>query len=534
MSYLVQAAATAPQAGRAFNRLMGKASTPLAEQAGMVDGLMAAVLEVWASWTEGVRKDFCAGLALLLEHVQPTERAAGYLHQLMSPVLTGMGAVMDRQDGKPLGSAASRVVAEALSLVSSVLWSETRPADAAGEALPPPLIAWQAVRLSMVQGTWELLERVERSAWEDGEDVQAALCRLYDDVLKMVRQGPYASQWVPPIIQRAARCYAGHPQPAALTVLEDALPLLKASPALFPQLCALLPGVLQTTVATVGADPAGHVDLFFAAFHLLSLFVLTAAQHFMADMYRLFPAALALSNRVLVEVDDGCCQAAAAQLYVELLFSINARAEQRARVEVRSAADESDEKRSKREAWTALWAGQVEQCVQSLLAVLLARPYRDRDVHPSSSFSSSPSASPTASDDDDDESTSSSHKDRSRMRAVFRPKAMSFLFHTALSFGDVVWRCVEREVRRAGEKAGWSGEDMQRVLLQLRQWLVDGEQRRWQELFEDVRRLVHGEEQLDVMLAYEMAWAERRKREDDKSRRAGGLGASKHLAINLV
>jgi len=88
-------------------------------------------------------------------------------------------------------------------------------------------------------------------------------------------------------------------------------------------------------------------------------------------------------------------------------------------------------------------------------------------------------------------------------------------------------------VRKAAERGGWRGEEMERMVRQVRGWLVEGEMRRWSDLLEDVRRLVHGEERVDVLLTYELAWEERKKREEEKARRAAGLGGSKQLPIPL-
>ena len=538
VSYLLHAASTASQAGKAFSRLMGKAGAALAEEVGTVEAVMTAVLGEWGGWKEGVRREFCAGLGMLLEHVKPTERAAGYLHQLMSPVVAAMsGALQGREEGKVGVGAAAAVVVEGVRLVCGVLWSDSRQADAVGEALPSQALAWQAVRLSMLEGLMDTLDKAEAAQWEEEqeEEVKGALCSLHLDVIRMIQHSPYTTTWIPPIIHRTARLFTSRPLPAALTVLEATIPCLKAKPALFPQLLAVLPAVVESAVKRVADNPVGQAELFGGLCHLLSLLVQQAGGQLQAEVYALFPPLLRLTPVVLLRVDDGYSQAVSAQLHVELLFSINANVDQRSRVDARptAAEDGSDERRTKREAWTALWREHLEPAALTFLTLLLARPYGDTQASaPDSTSPSSPS--PAASDDDDEPSPSPSAKaERSGLHTMFRPKAVSFLFHSALAFGEVGWRCVEGEVRRACEKAGWRGADAERVVGELRRWLLDGEQRRWSELFEDVRRLMHQEDTLDALLAYDVMWEERRRREEERLRRQQGAGSSHLQAIQL-
>ena len=532
VSYLLYAAPTAPQAGKAFSRLMGKAGKALAEETGTVEGVMAAVLSGWMGWKEGVRRDFCAGLGMLLEHVQPTERAASYLHQLMTPVVAAMSAALQGgEEGKVLGASAAQVVVEGVRLVCSLLWSDSRQVDAAGETLPPHALAWQAVRLAMLEGMMEVLDRVETAKWEEEEEVKGALCHLQLDVIRMISHSPYISTWIPPIILRTARIFSSCPLPTALTVLEATLPCLRAQPALLPQLLTVLPAVAQSAVARVTNNPAGQAELFGGLCHLLSVFIQQAGPQLQPDVYGLFPAVLRVTPLLLLHVDDSYCQAVSAQLHVELLFSVNSNAEQRTRVEARATGEESEDRQAKREGWTALWMEHLEAAELTFLTLLLARPYGDAQtaqVTPTSPSNSSPAAS-----SDDEEPASPANAERRGMRGLFRPKAVGFLFHASLAFGEVGWRCVEAEVRRACEKGGWRGEEAERVVAQLRRWLLPGEHRRWLELFEDVRRLMHGEDTLDVLVAYDIAWDDRRKREEERQRRQQGAGSTQHQAIHI-
>ena len=532
LSYLIGAAGSAPQAGKAFSRLMGKASKLLAEETGTVEGVLTAVLRAWGGWSEDSRLEFCAGLGMLLEHVRPTERAAGYLHQLVSPVVASINAALQqREEGTAGAGLPSKQVMFGLRLLSRLLWSEGRPADAVGEALSAQAAAWQAVRLQMMEGLWETLDRVEQARWEEEEEVKGQLCRLYDDLLKMLKSGSYLTQALPPLLQRTVRCFTSCPTPVALAVLESALPTVRVNPSIFPAFFAVLPTLTQTALRRIEADPAGQAGLVGVLLRFLSLFTAQTASLLRAEHYSLFLPILSLTTRVLPRVHDGYCHATAAQLYVELLFSINHHSEQRTRVEARPLGDETDEQRAKREAWLALWAGQMEACVHTMLGLLLAQGYGDEQ----GAGGTPPSATSAAASDDDDEGGGVAQADRSRQHGqMFRPKATQFVFHSALVFGDGVKRGVEGEVRRACERGGWRGEDVERVVVQVRQWMVDGEARRWSELFEDVRRLVHGEEMVDVMLTYEMAWEDRKRREEDKSRRAAAVGGSKHLAIQLT
>ena len=467
---------------------------------------------------------------MLLEHVQPTEKAAGYLHQLVTPVAAAFTQALHSGDeGKPLGAAAGKQVVLGLRLLSSLLWSDSRPADVVGEALTPQATAWQAVRLQMLEGLWDALDRVEQRRWEDEEEVKAQLCRLYEDLLRMLKPGPYVAQALPPLLQRTVRCFAGCPTPAALAVLDSALPTIRLNPPLSPALFAVLPPLTQAALRRIGDDPAGQAALAGAFFRFLSLLTAQLSSVFRAEHFALFAPVLAVANRVLPRLHDGYSQAVAAQLYVELLFAINA-TEQRTRVEVRPPAEEGEEQRGRREAWLALWGGSVEGCVQTMLHLLLAKGYGEGEGAGAGVGGTAPAAS-----DDDDEGGGGSQPDRSRVHGqLFRPKASQFVFHSAMAFGEGVKRGVEGEVRRACERGGWRGEDVERLVTQVRQWMVDGEHRRWSELFEDVRRVVHGEEMVDCMLTYEMAWEDRKKKEEDKSRRAAALGGSKQLAIQLI
>ena len=560
VTYLIHAAPSTPEAGKAFSALMSKgvAKVFASDASGKTaENLLMAVTTDWDKWPNATRWSFCGGSVMVIEQLADKGRRLSYLQQLVAPTLRSLSTLLPQLDENSIVTLPPSIspshpsprrrrtrseapidpreqsVLDALHMLNAVFAPQAQSKQQRSTDTPPAeAVDWQRSLLSVVQSGWDAFNHIGSRKWQRDEDVKKLLYELLESIVLIVRFSPAARDGLLPAIHLVYNCYSLTPQPAALLVLQSCNPLFQAHSDLLAELLTtILPRVLTVTSTVAYETPADHVELLFRVFHWLSALLQSCAPSAVLGSHlEAFGTAVALGCHALLLVHDQSnhCQTAIAQTLHLLLLAVNETSMSKKELILKPAAGEQQRLNE----WQRFWQPRIEQVVQSLLYFLL------RTV--------TPRAIVRKNSECDDDDVSSGSDDESGVtpataaevhipRSQANKRAIDFLYQAIRVWHDAVWQPLQNAVRQALDDAkdteAGHDEVKARVMRMMQLW--SGDRKRWEALIEDIRRLLQGEETTEFILAYELAWDEKEKQAEQKRRQSGGMGDSANSPITL-
>ena len=562
VTFLIHAAPFTLDAGKAFSALMGKgvARVFASDVSGRTaESLLMAVTTGWDKWPAATRWSFCGGSVMVIEQLTDKDRRLSYLQQLVAPTLHSLSLVLSQPDYSnavalpasvsPAQSSPRRrrnrsevpqdpreqTVLDALHMLNAVFAPQAQSKQQRSTDAPSAeVVDWQRALLLVVQSGWESFNLIGSRKWQRDEDIKKLLYELLDSIALIVRFSPAARDGLLPAIHLVYNCYLIAPQPAALLVLQSCNPLFQTHSDLLAELLtAILPRVLTVT-STVSYDkPADHVELLFRLFQWLSALLQSCAPSAVLGAHLdAFGTAVSLGCHALLLVNDASnhCQTAIAQTLHLLLLAVNESSVSKKELVLKSSVSEQQRLND----WQHFWQPRISQVVRALLYFLL-RTAAPRPVVRSNNESDDDDDSDTDSDNGVTPAPAAASAQSYIPRSQANKRAIDFLYQAMRAWSEAVWKPVQAAVRQALDEmadAEAGQEDAKARLMRMVQ-LWSGDRKRWEMLIEDVRRLLQGEETMEFILAYELAWAEKDKQLEQRRRESGGMGDSSSSPITL-